>query len=444
MSAPADAPAAQAPAAGRSPSRLAAGLSGAALGRAVVTGIGVVAPTGIGAEQHWRASLAGELKVRPITRFDASGYSTRLAGEVDEFDPAAFVDDRLRVQTDRWTWFALAATRMALDEAGYDPSEHQPYDTSVVLGSGSGGNEFGQREIQALWSRGRRAVGAYQSIAWFYAASTGQVSIRHGTKGPSGVLVSEGAGGLDSLGEARRIIRRGTPVVIAGGTEAPVSPYALTCRTTGQQMSTRDDPRLAYKPFDADTSGHVLGEGGAVLVVEELDRARARDAPPPYGEVAGYAATHDAHHYAEPAPDGRWLARAMELALADAGIGSDEVDLIVADGAGTAYLDAQEAEAIHQVFGERAGRVPVTAAQGLVGRLCAGGSALSAATALLAMRHGTVPPVGNLDRPADLDLDLVHGEPRPIRARVVLVNARGQGGFNSCLVLRALANGDRS
>jgi minimal PKS chain-length factor (CLF/KS beta) len=419
-------------------------VSVAAAGRTVITGIGVVAPTGIGAQPHWQATLAGQVKVRPVTRFDAAGYATRLAGEIDGFDPSEYVDERLRVQTDRWTWLALAATRMALDDASYDPAQYPPYDTSVVLGSGSGGNEFGQREIQALWSRGRRAVGAYQSIAWFYAASTGQVSIRHGTKGPSGVLVSDGAGGLDSLGEARRMVRRGTPVVIAGGTEAPISPYALACRSTGGQLSTRDDPRRAYKPFDADTSGPVPGEGGAVLIVEDHEHARSRGAPGIYGEIAGYAATHDAHHHTGPPPDGRWLARAMALALDDAGMEPADVDLVIADGAGTACLDAQEADAIQQVFGGRVTRVPVTASQGLVGRLCAGGSALAVATALLAMRDGVAPPVGNLDRPADNGLDLVHPGPRVMPVRVVLVNARGQGGFNSSLVLRALSDGGRS
>jgi minimal PKS chain-length factor (CLF/KS beta) len=409
----------------------------------VITGIGVVAPTGIGADEHWRATLASEVKVRPITRFDASRYTTRLAGEVDGFDPAEHVDERLRVQTDRWSWLGLAATGMALGDARYDPAEHPPYDTAVVLGSGSGGTEFGQREIQALWSRGRRAVGAYQSIAWFYAATTGQVSIRYKTKGPSGVLITDSAGGLDSIGEARRVVRRGTPAVIAGGTEAPISPYALLCLTTGGQMSTRDDPRRAYKPFDADTSGHVPAEGGAVLVVEDHDRARSRDAPAPYAEVAGYAATHDAHHHSSPAPDGRWLARAMELALTDAGLGPADVDLVVADGAGTRLADAQEAAAIHQVFGSRAWHVPVTTPLGLLGRPCAGGSAISVATTLLTMRDGVVPPVGNLDRPADLGLDLVRGAPRPVPVRVALVNARGRGGFNSSLVLKAQPGGGR-
>lgn len=402
--------------------------------RCVITGLGVTAPTGLDAEAHWRATLVGELAVRPIEAFDPDPYSTRLAGQLTGFRVADHVPERLSIQTDRWTWMALAAAGMALDDASYDPADYEPYATSVILGSGSGGNEFGQREIEALWSRGRQAVSAYQSIAWFYAASAGQLSIRHGTKGPSGVLVSEAAGGLDSIGWARRVIRRGTPTVITGGTEAPISPYALTCQTTNRQLSTATDPKAAYKPFDRAASGYVPGEGGAILLLEDGAEAIERGAPQTYGEVAGYAATHDAYHYEQSAPDGAQYARAMWLALADAGLDPSEVDLVIADGAGSPDLDAAESAALRDVFGP--GGVPVTSVHGLTGRLCAGGSALSAATALLAMRDGVMPAVGNLDDPDPAhQLDLITRN-REEKVRTVLVCARGYGGFNSALVLR--------
>ncbi|MGH3373217.1 MAG: beta-ketoacyl synthase N-terminal-like domain-containing protein [Actinoallomurus sp.] len=408
---------------------------------AVITGLGVVAPTGIGADEHWRATLAGELAVRSIEAFDAGRYATTLAGQVPGFQAEDHVPDRLAVQTDRWTWLSFAAARLALADADYDPDDHDPYATSVVLGTGSGGNEFGQREIQALWSRGRKAVGAYQSIAWFYAASTGQMSIRYGTKGPSGVLVSDAAGGVDSLGWAERVIRRGTPTVIAGGTEAPLSPYALTCQIAGGRLSSSTDPRTGYKPFDTAANGHVPGEGGAVLIVEDAAAAAARTAPAIYGLVAGYAASHDAHHYRDAAPDGRQYARAIRQALAQAGVRPDEVDLVMADGAGSIDQDAAEASALREVFGRRG--VPVTAPQGLVGRLCAGGSALNVATALLAMRAGVAPPVGNLDDPdPEYGLDLVR-EPREMTIKTVVVGARGHGGFNSALVLRRVDRAGR-
>ena len=393
------------------------------MSRAVVTGIGVVAPSGLSTEEHWRSTLAGDLHV--------SCHDGMLVGQVPGFAGEDHVDPRLIIQTDRWTWMSLAATRMALEDAKYDPAAHDPYLTGVVLASGSGGNEFGQREIQALWSRGRTAVTAYQSIAWFYAASAGQTSILHGTKGPSSVLVSEGAGGLDSLGAARRTIRRGTPAVIAGGTEAPLSPYALVCQSTSGLLSTSLDPRAGYKPFDADANGWVPAEGGAVLVVEDAEAAAERGVQQVYGEIAGYAATHDAYHPEDPPPDCRHLVRAMRKALADAAVTPDEVGFVVADGAGTPALDALEAHAIREVFGRP---VPVTAPQGFVGRLCSGGAALTVATALLALRDGIVPAVGNLSRPGH-DLDLVR-EPRRIDTDLALVNARGFGGFNSSVVLR--------
>jgi minimal PKS chain-length factor (CLF/KS beta) len=409
--------------------------------RTVVTGLGVVAPSGIGAEVHWRSTLAGELRVRPIDTFDTSTYETTLAGMVDGFVVEDHVDGRLVVQTDRWTWMSLAAAQLALDDAKYDPAAHNPYQTSVVLASGSGGNEFGQREIQALWSKGRPAVSAYQSIAWFYAASAGQTSILHGTKGPASVLVSEGAGGLDSLHAARRVIRRGTPTVLAGGTEAPLSPYALVCQIANGRTTRSRVAAEGYQPFDVNANGYAPGEGGAVLVLEDADAAMERGAQQVYGEIAGYAATHDAYHHEDPAPDCRQLVRAMRRALADAQVHPEQVSFVVADGAGLTALDELEAEAIRTVFGESS--VPVTAPQGFIGRLCSGGASVNVATALLAMRDNVVPAVGNLTQPVPwYGLDFVR-QPRDLAADVVLVNARGHGGFNSSMVLRRYREGQR-
>jgi minimal PKS chain-length factor (CLF/KS beta) len=404
----------------------------------VVTGIGVVAPSGGTTAEHWDATLEGRQCVTPVAAFDAGGYPVRLAGQVRDTDVRSRVEDRIAVQTDRWTWFSLGCAEQAFRDAAYDPGDHDPYATGVVLASGSGGNEFGQREISRLWTEGRTAVSAYQSIAWFYAASTGQTSIRHQTKGPSGVLVAEAAGGLDSLAEARRLVRRGTPAVLAGGTEAGVAPYALACQATSGRLTAASAPGAGYKPFDVAANGHAPGEGGAVLLVEGADHARERGAPQVYGEIAGFAATHDGHHFEEAPPDPRFLVLAIRRALADAGVEPADVDVVFADGAGTPELDALEAAALREVFGARSARLPVTAPQGLIGRLCAGGSALAVANALLAIRDGVVPSTGNLDRPDPAyGLDLVR-EPRRMPVRVALVNARGYGGFNSALVVRAV------
>jgi minimal PKS chain-length factor (CLF/KS beta) len=407
--------------------------------RPVITGLGVVAPSGIGVEEHWRSTLAGVLRVGQITSFDPSSYATTLAGQVEGFRPEEHLDHRLIVQSDRWTWMGATASRLAMADAGYDPAAHDPYDTSVIFGAGSGGNDYGQREISRLWSQGRRAVSVYQSIAWFYAATTGQTSIWNGLKGPSGVVVSDGAGGLDSLGQARRTIRRGISAVLAGGAEAGLTPYALTCQITGGRLSSATDPAAGYKPFDVGANGHVPGEGAVTLLVEDPGSAKERGARTVYAEIAGYAATHDAHHHEKPPPDARWLAAAMTRALADAGLSPGDVDVVFADGAGTPELDALEASAIREVFGKHAAGLPVTAPQGFVGRLCAGGSALSAANAALALRDGAIPAVGNLSDPVPgIGFDLVR-ETRRQPLRVAMVNARGYGGFNSSLILRAVS-----
>jgi len=239
--------------------------------RAVITGIGVVAPNGVGTETYWSATRNGKNAVRRITSFDPSPYPTQLAGEVQGFKPEDHIDGRLIVQTDRWTWLALAAADMALKDAALDPRKAEPYHMSVITASSSGGNEFGQKEIGNLWGKGVLFVGAYQSIAWFYAATTGQIAIKWGMKGPCGVVLSEGAGGLEALAHSWRNIRRGVDVVVSGGTEAPLCPYALVCQLQNGLMSREKDPALAYRPFDAKANGYVPGEGGAILIVEEFE-----------------------------------------------------------------------------------------------------------------------------------------------------------------------------
>jgi 3-oxoacyl-(acyl-carrier-protein) synthase len=405
--------------------------------RAVFTGIGVVAPNGKDTESWWEATLAGKSGIDRISHFDPSQYDTQLAGEVQGFDVDDYIERRLQVQTDHWTHMALAATQMAFDDASFEPFEHDPYSLSVITASSSGGNEFGQKEIQALWGKGPGFVGAYQSIAWFYAATSGQISIRHNLMGPCGVVVAEGAGGLEALQHSRRMIRRGIDTIVSGGLEAPIGPYALTCQMETGDLSREQDPADAYRPFDRRANGYVPGEGGAILLMESPERAEERGVSEVYGEVAGYGATNDAYHHSKPAPDGEQLARAMRIALDDAGIGPGDVDVVFADAAGVPEADVAEAKAIKDVFGKRASEVPVTAPKTMVGRLYAGGAPLDVATALLAMRDGVIPPTINLDEPADgCDLSFVTGSARKAELGTALVLARGFGGFNGALVLR--------
>lgn len=398
--------------------------------RAAITGLGVVAPNGVGVDAYWDAARRGACAIGPITRFDASPYATRLAGEVKDLDERSFIERRVLVQTDRFTWFALAAATMALRDAGVDPAAVDPYRMSVVTASTMGGVEFGQREIENLWKRGPMHVGAYQSIAWFYAATTGQLSIAHGMKGPCGVIAAEQAGGLDALGETRRLLDRGAAsLVLAGSCEAPLSPYALVCRMQSGCLSSRVDPHTAYRPFDPDASGSVPGEGGAMLVVEDLERPRRRGKEP-YAEILSHASTHDGARKGS-----QGLRRAIELSLAKARLQARDVDVVFADAAGVPEDDANEAEAIRAVFGAAKATV-VTAPKTAIGRLASGGAALDVATAALSIKDQCVPPTVHVRRSSGAAaLPLVLGEARPMRVERAIVLARGRGGFNSALIL---------
>ncbi|MFH9064896.1 beta-ketoacyl synthase N-terminal-like domain-containing protein [Streptomyces coeruleorubidus] len=401
--------------------------------RSVITGIGVVAPTGIGVTEHWKNTLERVSRIAPIQEFDTSKLPSPLVGRVTGFDESAYVESKLRVQTDRWTWMALAAGRLAFEDAELDPHRHDPFELSVVTASASGGNAFGQREIHNLWSKGPDTVTAYQSIGWFYAASSGQLSIRDQLKGACGVLVADGAGGLDALAQARRLIARGTGAVVVGGTEAPLSPYAMACQANRATLSRDPEPATAYRPFAADSPGHVPGEGGAMLVVEDAEWAARRGAPAPYAEVLGTASTHDAHHPTKPAPDHRQLARAIREAVARAGLTPEQIDVVFADGAGDPLLDRRESDALVEVFGRRG--VPVAVPKSATGRLSSGGAALDLSWAALALAHDTVPPSVNLTAQPGDDLELVTAARENAGLRTALVVARGEGGFNSAAVL---------
>ncbi|MGW0146910.1 ketosynthase chain-length factor [Streptomyces sp. NPDC003333] len=399
----------------------------------VVTGLGVTAPNGLGVQDYWEATLAGKSGIGRITRFDPSQYPARLAGEIPGFAAEEHLPSRLLPQTDRMTRLALVAADWALEDAGIRPQDLPDSSMGVVTASSSGGFEFGQGELQALWSRGSQYVSAYQSFAWFYAVNSGQISIRHGMKGPSSVVVSDQAGGLDAVAQARRQIRKGTAVVVSGAVDASICPWGWVAQLAAQRLTTRDEPGQAYLPFDATADGYVPGEGGALLVMESEESARSRDARI-YGEVAGYAATFD------PAPgSGRppGLRRAIELALADARMDAGDIDVVFCDAAADPELDRAESEAITAVFGPNG--VPVTAPKTMTGRLYSGAAPLDLATALLSLRDGVIPPTVHVTPAPEHTLDLVTDRPREARLRSALVLARGHGGFNSAAIVRASA-----
>lgn len=397
--------------------------------KAVISGVGVLAPTGLGLAAHWAASLAGRTGIAEITEFDAGRYPSRLAGQVTGFDPGRELDGRILPQTDQMTRLALVAADWALADADVDPAALPDFAVGVVTASSAGGFEFGHRQLQNLWDKGPEHVSAYQSFAWFYAVNSGQISIRHGLRGPSGVLVTEQAGGLDAIGEARRLVLDGQPMMVTGGVDGSPCPWGWVAQLAGGRISTGSDPGRAYLPFDAEASGFVPGAGGALFTVESAQSLRDRGGGGGHGVIAGYAATFD-----PPPGSGRdsTLRRAIELALADAGLEPADIGVVFADAAGLRDQDALEAAALRTVFGPFG--VPVTAPKTLTGRLSAGGAALDVATALMTLRHGLIPPTIGPQVDPDYELDLVvRGRTAPIRHALVL--ARGYRGYNAALVL---------
>nr|WTA68381.1 ketosynthase chain-length factor [Micromonospora sp. NBC_00855] len=402
----------------------------------VVTGVGVAAPNGLGRDAFWAATVAGVGGIGPISRFDPSGYPSQLAGEVPGYEAADHIPSRLMAQTDHMTRLSLTAAQWALADASVDPSALPEFGMGVVTASASGGFEFGHRELEKLWSKGSEHVSAYQSFAWFYAVNTGQISIRHGMRGPTGVLVTEQAGGLDAVAQARRQVRKGVQLVMTGGVDASLCPWGWTAQLANGLLSTGRDPATAFLPFDANASGYVPGEGGAILVLED-EHAAARRGAAVYGVIAGYGATFDPRPGSGRPPG---LRRAAEMALSDAGLTPADIDVVFADGAGVAELDRVEAEAITAVFGPRG--VPVTVPKTMTGRLYSGGAALDLVSALLSIRHGVIPPTTNIRQQAEgLHLDLVRDVARETPVRAALVLARGFGGFNAAMVVTDERNG---
>ncbi|MFD3992884.1 ketosynthase chain-length factor [Streptomyces sp. NPDC058583] len=401
--------------------------------RAVVTGIGVIAPNGLRADAYWKSVREGLGVLDRITREGCQDLPLKVAGEVRGFDAAALIEERFLVQTDRFSHYAMAAAQLALDDAGLareDPEE--PFEIGVVTAAGSGGGEFGQRELQKLWGQGSKFVGPYQSIAWFYAASTGQISIRSGFKGPCGVVASDEAGGLDGIAHAARAVRRGTGAVIVGAAEAPLAPYSMVCQLGYPELSTVEDPDRAYRPFTAGACGFVPAEGGGMLVVEDESRARDRGAAV-RAVVAGHGATFTGASRWQESREG--LAHAIRVALDEAGCAPEEIDVVFADALGVPEADRAEVLALADALGAHATRVPVTAPKTGIGRAYCGAPVLDTAAAVFAMEHGVVPPTPNV---FDIchDLDLVMSRARPAELRTALVLSRGLMGSNAALVVR--------
>ncbi len=411
-----------------------------ALHRVVVTGIGVVTPLGVGIRAFWDGVLSERVAVREITRFSTQGYRSRIAAQIDDFDPGAHVSAKRLRWTDRFSQFAVGAARLALDDAGYRPGGERD-DVGVFLGSALGGLAYADEQHDVFRARGLDAVKPLLAISVFNGASVSNVAMEFGLRGPTVANGNSCASGAVAIGDAYRAIARGdVRAALAGGVEAPLSPLIYGAFTVIRAMSTRnDDPQRASRPFDAGRDGFVMAEGAGVLLLERLDDARARGARI-YGEVAGYGLTNDAYHMSAPRPDGTMNAGAMQRALAEAGLAAGEVELVNAHGSGTPLGDRCEALALELVLGRHAAAVPVTATKGQHGHALGATGAWEAALSLLAMAHGIVPRSVNTDD-ADPQCPLALTRERAAFApRTVLSNSAGFGGINAALVFRAVGD----
>jgi 3-oxoacyl-[acyl-carrier-protein] synthase II len=408
--------------------------------RVAVTGIGAISPLGLTAEALWDGLLAARSGVAPITRFDVEGYAVTFAAEVDDFDPSLWIEGKEIKKLDRFLQFAVAASKMALADADLEIGEEIAEETAVYIGSGCGGMATINEAHRIIDTRGPRRLSPFVVPKMLINLAAGHVSIATGARGPSFGHVSACASGNHSIGEAARLIRYGdAKVAIAGGSEAAISPLSLAGFSRMRALSTRnDDPTRASRPFDADRDGFVLGEGSGIVVLEDLEHARARGARI-YCEVAGYAANSDAYHITAPAPDGVGARRCMERTLKDAGWAADTVDYINAHGTSTHFNDVIETRAIKAVFGDHARRLAVSSTKSMTGHLLGAAGGIEAVACALAVHRGVMPPTVNLDTPdPECDLDYVPHVPREAPVRRALSNGFGFGGTNGCLAFGAL------
>ncbi|MFN2528550.1 MAG: beta-ketoacyl synthase [Candidatus Baltobacteraceae bacterium] len=407
--------------------------------RVAVTGIGVITPIGTGIEQFWKRLRAGEVGVRAITRFDASAYHSRIAAQVDDFDPGDYLSRKRIRWMDRYAQFAVCAAKLALEDAAFSVNGNgNGNDMSVYMGSALGGLAYADEQSNVFREGGIDAVRPLLAISVFGGASTSNISIEFGLHGENIANANSCASGAVAIGQAYQAIARGDArAALAGGVEAPLAPLLYGAFTVINAMSRKnDDPQHASRPFDRERDGFVMAEGAGVLLLERMDDAISRRARI-YGEVAGSGLTNDGYHMAAPRPDGKHVARAMQKALADAGVGADEVEAINAHGSSTPLGDRTEAASYQEVFGQRASSIPISATKGQHGHALGATGAWEVAISLLSMRDAVIPSAVNF-KAGDDDCSLaLASQEVSIRPRVVLSNSSGFGGINAALVLKA-------
>jgi 3-oxoacyl-[acyl-carrier-protein] synthase II len=406
--------------------------------RVVVTGVGLVCAVGIGTEPTWRALLAGESGLGPITRFDASEFSTRFAAEVKGFDPLRFVEKKEAKKMDAFIQYAVAASLFAMEDSGLRITPEKAERVGVFISSGIGGFATIEREHRALLEGGPRRVSPFFIPACIINLAAGHVSIRFGAKGPNSATATACSAGAHAVGDAFKIIQRGdADAMIAGGSEAAITPMGIGGFAAMKALSTRNDaPQKASRPFERDRDGFVIGEGAGVLVLESLESARTRNARI-QAEIVGYGMTSDAYHITAPSTDGDGAVRVMRAALADAAIRPEEVGYINAHGTSTPYNDRTETVAIRKVFGEHAARLAVSSTKSMTGHLLGGAGGLEGGIAVLALREQILPPTINYENPdPECDLDYVPNQARRAEVNYALSNSFGFGGTNAALLFK--------
>jgi 3-oxoacyl-[acyl-carrier-protein] synthase II len=406
--------------------------------RVVVTGVGVVSPLGTGLEKNWDALINGKSGIVPITKFDASDHATQFAGEVTDFNADEFIEKKEQKKMDLFIQYALAASDMALADSGFKITEENAERVGVVVGSGLGGLPTIEHYHSVMLEKGHKRISPFFIPMLIINLAPGQVSIRHGAKGPNLSTVSACASGTHSIGDAYRMIERGdADAMIAGGTESTITPLGIGGFNVMRALSTRnDDPQGASRPFDKNRDGFVMAEGAGLVVLEEMESAIKRGARI-YAEVCGYGLTSDAYHLTAPSPGGEGAARCMKMALKGAGINPEEVSYINAHGTSTPYGDIGETLAVKSVFGDHAYKVMVGSTKSMTGHALGAAGGMEAVFTLLAQQRSVVPPTINYTDPdPECDLDYIPNTARDASLNVVMSNSFGFGGTNATLVFR--------
>ncbi|MDF2502418.1 MAG: fabF [Anaerosporomusa subterranea] len=406
--------------------------------RVVITGLGAVTPLGIGTDIFWKSLLEGKSGIARITRFDPSDYATQIAGEVKDFDPTNYIDKKEAKRMDRCTQFAITASKMALEDSRLDLEQEDLTRIGTIIGTGIGGMDTLHDQYKTLFEKGPGRISPFFVPMMIANMPAGQTSITFGLQGPCTCVVTACATGTNSIGDAFKIIQRGdADVMVAGGTEAAVSPAAVAGFCAMKAMSTRNsEPEKASRPFDKDRDGFIMGEGAGVIVIESLEHAIARGARI-YAEIAGYGSNADAFHITAPAPEGAQAAKCMAMALADAGIKPEDVDYINAHGTSTPLNDKNESLAIKSLFGDHAKKLSVSSIKSMTGHLLGAAGGIEAVATALTVLNDIMPPTINYDNPdPELDLDYVPNQAKEKKVRVALSNSFGFGGHNATILIK--------